>query len=131
VRAVVLGACGSGKTSLFNKLCNKNYPTGYGRESKTRDIDFEDVAYVSSGGFRMYDTPGTDSVSEALHHALILRASLTTLPINLIIVTAKLDNRYFRALQALKDLLKIFKGNEKLVLCMLTHLDELYKEKDP
>jgi ABC-type molybdenum transport system ATPase subunit/photorepair protein PhrA len=40
VRAVVLGNCGSGKTSLFNNLCHKNYPTGFSNESKTTDIDF-------------------------------------------------------------------------------------------
>jgi GTPase SAR1 family protein len=41
-----MGHCGSGKTSLFNKLCNKSYATGYTGESLTRDIDFEDVVYI-------------------------------------------------------------------------------------
>jgi hypothetical protein len=50
----------------------------------------------------MYDTPGTDSVTDALHNAMILRASLTCLPINLIMVTAKLDNRYERTLADLR-----------------------------
>jgi predicted GTPase len=67
-----MGNCGTGKTSLFNNLCDKNYPTGFTGESQTRDIDFEDVAYTEPNKFRMYDTPGTDSVSDALHHALIL-----------------------------------------------------------
>jgi ABC-type molybdenum transport system ATPase subunit/photorepair protein PhrA len=28
VRAVVMGHCGSGKTSLFNNLCNTHYEVG-------------------------------------------------------------------------------------------------------
>lgn len=97
-----MGFCGSGKTSLFNKLCDKQHPTGYTGESLTRDIDFEDVVYIQQNGFRMYDTPGTDSVSDALHNALILRASLTCLPINLIMISAKLCSRYMTTLSEFK-----------------------------
>jgi predicted GTPase len=61
VRTVVMGHCGTGKTSLFNGLCQKQYQTGFTNGSLTRDIDFADVAWISNSRFRMYDTPGTDS----------------------------------------------------------------------
>jgi septin family protein len=39
-----MGNCGSGKTTLFNNLCDKKYLTAQSNgESITRDIDFEDV----------------------------------------------------------------------------------------
>jgi GTPase SAR1 family protein len=41
-----MGNCGTGKTSLFNKLCDKDYPTGFTGDSQTPDIDFEDVAFT-------------------------------------------------------------------------------------
>jgi hypothetical protein len=40
----------------------------------------------------MYDTPGTDSTEDALIHAMTLRASLTSLPVNLIMISGKVDN---------------------------------------
>jgi predicted GTPase len=57
-----MGHCGSGKTSLFNGLCNKSFKTGHSEGSITREIGFEDVASIPNSGFRMYDTPGIDSV---------------------------------------------------------------------
>jgi GTPase Era involved in 16S rRNA processing len=102
VRAVVLGCCGSGKTSLFNNLCKKDYPTGSSNDSKTREIDFEDVAYFEKSEFRMYDTPGTNSVGESLHHAMLLRTSLNSLEINLIMVAVKVDNRFSKTFNELQ-----------------------------
>jgi predicted GTPase len=102
-----MGNCGTGKTSLFNKLCDKNYPTGFttNGESQTADIDFEDVAYTEPNKFRMYDSPGTDSVSDALHLALILRTSLTCLSINLVIVSVKFETPILPIFSQLKKFL--------------------------
>jgi Ni2+-binding GTPase involved in maturation of urease and hydrogenase len=43
VRAAVMGACGNGKTSLINKLCNTSHRVGVEAHSLTRDIAFEHV----------------------------------------------------------------------------------------
>jgi predicted GTPase len=56
-----MGHCGNGKTSLINKICNKNYKVGVVKGTMTRDIVFEDVSYFPEGRFRIYDTPGTSS----------------------------------------------------------------------
>jgi tRNA U34 5-carboxymethylaminomethyl modifying GTPase MnmE/TrmE len=60
VRAVLMGHCGSGKTYLFNNLCNTNYDMGISEGTLTRDIACEDVTYFPQN-FRIYDTPGTTS----------------------------------------------------------------------
>jgi Ni2+-binding GTPase involved in maturation of urease and hydrogenase len=40
VRAIVIGSCGSGKTKLFNNLCNTKNPTKFSKGSVTRDITY-------------------------------------------------------------------------------------------
>lgn len=52
------------------------------------------MSYFPEGKFRIYDTPGSNSTEKAYEHALILRASLTRLPLNLILIQAKFDDRY-------------------------------------
>lgn len=89
-----MGSCGSGKTRFINNLCQTNHLVKSAKGSVTRDIVYEDVFYVQKGAFRIYDTPGTDSSKEALQHALVLRASLTNLPLNLIMINVKLDCRF-------------------------------------
>lgn len=76
-----MGNCGSGKTSFFNNICNTNYDNNL-----TRDIAFEDVCFVPTKTFRIYDTPGLNSPHNSYESALILRACLTTLPLNMIII---------------------------------------------
>jgi hypothetical protein len=49
---------------------------------------------VKKGGFRMNDTPGTNSNANSLHHALLLRSSLASLKINLMMVAFKLEARF-------------------------------------
>lgn len=89
-----MGHCGNGKTLFINKMCNTQYRVGVDKGSMTRDIAFEDVIHLPGKRFRIYDTPGSDSSKDALEHALVLRASLTNLPLNLILIQAKFDSRY-------------------------------------
>jgi len=62
--------------------------------SVARDIIYEDVVFFPAEMFRIYDTPGTDSHENAIGHAMVLRASLTKLPLNLIMIQAKFDTRF-------------------------------------
>lgn len=89
VRALIAGPCGHGKTCFINNACNTKYKVGITKGSLTRDIVFEDFAYLPVGKFRIYDTPGTTSSIDTLEHALVLRASLTNLKLNLILIQAK------------------------------------------
>jgi GTPase Era involved in 16S rRNA processing len=88
-----MGHCGSGKSYLFNNLCGSNYATGYHKGSMTREIAFEHVCYTKKNLFTLYDTPGTNAEANTLVNATILRASLTALPLNLVLLNAALQNR--------------------------------------
>jgi septin family protein len=38
-----MGRCGSGKTNLFNNLCDTSYDTGIDMASKTKEMDCSSV----------------------------------------------------------------------------------------
>jgi nicotinic acid mononucleotide adenylyltransferase len=99
-----------GKLNYSTNLCNTKHSTKYSKGSVTRDIDYEDVVYVPTTYFRLYDTPGTASEEDTLECSQIIRASLTRLPINLIIINASLKSRYSETLKEFKEQIKIFKG---------------------
>lgn len=89
-----MGHTGNGKTYFINRACSKNYPTKKDIGSVTREIVYEDITYFPDSMFRIYDTPGTDSLRKATEHAYVLRASLTNLPLNLVLIQAKFDSRF-------------------------------------
>jgi putative ribosome biogenesis GTPase RsgA len=59
LKAVIMGGCGYGKTSLMNNLCDTNYPTNEAMHSQTRNITAAKMAHLAQGKFVIYDTPGT------------------------------------------------------------------------
>jgi hypothetical protein len=77
----------------------------------------------------MYDTPGTDSTKDAMLHAVTLRASLTSLPINLIMVEASVDKPYVTILKEIEKLLAITDNGRKLAVCLLSRLDLLFEKE--
>ena len=55
-----MGEVGSGKTTLFNKICNTNHLAGWSESSLTRGLYIHDSAH-SDYAFTCIDTPGTNS----------------------------------------------------------------------
>jgi hypothetical protein len=89
----------------------------------TRDISYADSVYHPPTSFRLYDTPGTNSLGNTLECAKIIRATLTLHPINLIIINTKLHSRFMETLKDFKEQIKIFKGYEKIVVFLASALD--------
>ena len=85
---VLLGHCGVGKTTIFNKICKTNRKAKVSKESLTRGLAISDVAYGDSP-FTIIDTPGDNSKIEARKHALLLKHSLTCMPVNAVFVIVK------------------------------------------
>jgi hypothetical protein len=56
---------------------------------------------------------------------MTLRASLTSLPINLIMVLTKVDSPYVTILMEIKKLLSMTDEGNKLAVCLLSSLDRL------
>jgi predicted GTPase len=89
-----MGYCGSGKTSLLNNLCKKNYVATFSKGSLTSDIAYDDSAYLPPKLLRLFDTPGITSNYATLEYAEILYMCLTKQKVNSIIINAALANRF-------------------------------------
>lgn len=67
-----MGEVGSGKTTLFNKICNTKFEAGWSENSLTRGLFIHDSAH-SESPFTLIDTPGTNSLEEKMKHAILLK----------------------------------------------------------
>jgi putative ribosome biogenesis GTPase RsgA len=58
VSAILLGYSGSGKTSLYNNLCDTKEAVGFARENLTPTMTAADCYHLQKGSLVIYDTPG-------------------------------------------------------------------------
>jgi GTPase Era involved in 16S rRNA processing len=93
LKAVIIGGCGNGKTSLMNNLCGTNYLTGDALQSQTRNITAAKMAHLAQGKCVIYDTPGTTPDQEVSLHATLLKATLTQRPLNVIFINVIFQTR--------------------------------------
>jgi GTPase Era involved in 16S rRNA processing len=89
---IIMGEVGSGKTTLFNKVCNTHFEAGWSQDSLTRGLFMHDSAQ-SNYPFTMIDTPGTNSTVEPMKHAILLKEAFTLQPINAIFTMIPNHNR--------------------------------------
>ena len=66
-----MGEVGSGKTTMFNKVCGTQFEAGWSLNSLTRGLFIHDSAH-SYFPFTLIDTPGTNSTEEPMKHAILL-----------------------------------------------------------
>ena len=71
-----MGEVGSGKTTLFNKICNTHFEASWSENSLTRGLFMYDSAH-SDYPFTCIDTPGTNSIDEKMKHAILLKEAFT------------------------------------------------------
>ena len=120
--AVLTGYCGSGKTTLYNKLCNTARIAGAGLESVTRDLAINTVAY-GKNPMDLIDSPGNNSTVETYKHAYLLHACLTAKKINTIFVVMKYENRFLEFQKILDNQLQFLQNYEKKIVVMISHWD--------
>jgi predicted GTPase len=82
---IIMGEVGSGKTTLFNKICDTHFEAGWNETSLTRGLFIHDSAN-SYNPFTLIDTPGTNSTENPMAHAILLKEAITCQPINAICV---------------------------------------------
>jgi predicted GTPase len=87
-----MGEVGSGKTTIFNKVCNTAHAAGWSLDSLTRGLSIHDSAH-SFYPFTLVDTPGTNSNAEQIKHAILLKEAFTCQPINAIFAVIPNHNR--------------------------------------
>jgi len=78
-----MGEVGTGKTTIFNKVCDTAHETGWALDSLTRGLSIHNSAHIKYP-FTMIDTPGMNSKTEVFKHAVLLKEAFTCQPINAI-----------------------------------------------
>ena len=109
--AVLLGRPGTGKTTVYNKLCNTYHAAVDSEESLTREIRLSQVAH-GRGSWEVIDTPGYGAKVEVQKHAILLQQALSARPINAIFVTIPYQRRYKEAM---------LKEWDESIKCVVSH----------
>ena len=102
---ILMGKTGSGKTSLYNKVCGTNFVSGSGKGSVTRSLFRHEVIFCKNS-FILMDSPGTDSQQDTIKHAFLLREGLTSTQINTIFLILEFDSRFERLLKSYIDVIQ-------------------------
>ncbi|KAM3132486.1 hypothetical protein pb186bvf_015445 [Paramecium bursaria] len=119
-QVVLLGQIGSGKTSMFNKICNTNLKTQAGGDSCTRQVFLRPSAYGK--GFKALDTPGFGSDKQMLPHAAAIIAALQEGPVDRIIIVVKFD-RIPLMKKSIQDSILPIKRYLNIITILVTHWD--------
>lgn len=93
VIGVLLGECGTGKSTVFNKITGHNVAASDCDESLTITVSRAFVANSTKLNFYIYDTPGIGAGSNRYHHSHMLRKALTSDSINAIFALIRYDDR--------------------------------------
>lgn len=127
---VLMGYTGSGKTTLFNKMCGTKRESGAAIESVTRDLCVNGVIHGNYSS-ELIDTPGNNSSIDAYKHAYLLRAALISKPLNAIFVVIKYHSRFTDLADTLYHQLELIQKYESKVVVMISHWDySIYPEKE-
>ena len=122
-----MGKAGSGKSTLFNKLCCTNFSSGSGQTGLTQN-NFLKTSACGENSFTIIDTPGTDSSKETYKHAVQLRGALTAKPLNTIFLTLKYDSRFENLAKSYWAEISPVINQETKVVVLISHWD-ISKEK--
>jgi hypothetical protein len=88
---------GCGKTTIFNKLCGTKHEAGWSKCTQTKRLAKHDTI-CGDQSFTVIDTPRLNTREDTRKYALILRHSLTCMPINAIFVVVEYNPRGHRIL---------------------------------
>ena len=115
-----------GKTTIYNKLCDTYHATKYSNESLTREIRKSFVAY-GNNSFSILDTPGNNSKTYTIQHALLLKEALTVEPLNAIFVIINYDARVEdKMLDDYDDTMKCLTSldNKNMIILIVSKFDQ-------
>ncbi|CAD8112008.1 unnamed protein product [Paramecium primaurelia] len=121
-QVVLIGYIGHGKTTLFNKICQKKQPAQFGGPSVTRESVLSQSAYGE--GFNLIDTPGLGTDIDKLAHVICIGTALTFGQVHQILIVVQLER-----LAAMKEKLRPmiqqqFKRFKDIITVVVTHWDK-------
>ena len=119
-----MGEVGSGKTTIFNKVCETNRPSGWSLDSLTRGLSIHNSAHIHYP-FTAIDTPGTNSKDEQFKHAILLKEAFTCQPINAIFAVIPNHNRPSQMLETFDETVRpiLSKNYQKKIVLVISKFD--------
>lgn len=112
IRVVLVGAQGTGKSTLFNKLTGSSAETSSGIQTCTRTNEWK-TCLAPFGNVEIGDTPGTATDDVHYDDSFQLREAFIRKPVNLIALVCGLPavNRVSEVITSLKPMDKIMKSS--------------------
>ncbi|CAD8187289.1 unnamed protein product [Paramecium octaurelia] len=123
---VLISRVGSGKTTLYNKICRETQKTYSGGFSCTRGLFQKSSSYGM--GFYIMDTPGFGSEKEVIVHMAGIFAAITGKPLNNILILTKYE-RFENMRKDITENIKLLSRYREMITVVITHWD--IAENDP
>ncbi|CAD8106361.1 unnamed protein product [Paramecium sonneborni] len=117
---VLISRVGSGKTTLFNKICREAQLTYAGGVSCTRNLFQTSSSYGM--GFYIMDTPGFGSDKAVIVHMGGIFAAITGKPLNNILILTKYD-RLCNMRKDIAESIKLLSRYREMITVVVTHWD--------
>ncbi|CAD8176756.1 unnamed protein product [Paramecium pentaurelia] len=123
---VLIGMTGSGRTTLFNKICNAQENVGEGMRSITKQSILGKSAYCNE--FYIIDTPGLGTQQKKINHAVGIWNAMQEKPLNKIIIILKFELLFLMVKQLLKQII-ILRRYRNMVIVAVTHFDQCKQQQ--
>lgn len=122
-----MGKVGSGKTTLYNKVCDKSERAETDVQSVTRNLHRHSVTWGDCA-FTMIDTPGTGTLREVYEHSYVICNGLTLQPLNTIFIVVGYSNRVqdMMVQDYMEQLTHIKEEYRDMCVPIVTYMDQVY-----
>ena len=102
---ILFGSVGNGKTTLLNKLCDKNYQVADEGFSCTKNIQYDFSRVLD---MLIVDFPGLNSTRDFVHHLKVHKEALSSIPVKAICFVLKYSVRDDDIIREIEQMLEIF-----------------------
>ena len=118
---ILIGSVGSGRTTLCNKICGKNFKIDSGY-SGSHDALF---SRSLTGNNLIIHFPGLNTIVDFAKHLKEQQAILSAIPVHLICFVIKYSNRYDEIIRSFNQMFLIFRNYTKNITVIITNTEEM------
>lgn len=124
---VLIGQVGGGKTTIINRVCQKDFFTQDCGFQCTTEVQF---SYSLKNKDIILDFPGLYSSSFPIKNLKIHKCVLTAIPLRMICIVIKFNSRYDILIKEGYQMIEIFKEYKHNILVIITNTEKInIKEK--
>ena len=116
---ILFGTVGAGKTSLINKICNKDFKTLEFGDSCTRDIQY---GFSLIYNMVIIDFPGLKSSENKINHLMVQKSAIQNIQVKMICFVIKID-REGPMEKEINEMIDIFPEYKNNITIIITQTD--------